>query len=422
VIAVNERPVRLIVTDDLQRNRLTVFFRLLLALPHLIWLGLWGIAAFFAVIVNWFATLITAQSPKGLHDFLATYIRYAIHVYAYLFLAAEKFPGFLGEPGYAVDVEIDPPRRQNRWKVFFRILLAIPAAMVASALVSGGSRNYGGVNYGFGLVGAAAFLAWFVALAQARMPRGLRDAIAYGLSYTAQLDAYLFLLTDSYPNSDPQTAIGELPSRADPIDLIVDDDQTRNRLTVFFRLLLALPHLIWLTLWAIVAYLVAIVNWVATLVKGASPGALHRFLAAFVRYENHVYAYLFLIANPFPGFTGRVGSYPVEPRIEEPAPQNRWKVFFRLILSIPAFLLASSYGGLLFVVAVLGWFAALATGRMPLGLRNAGALAIRYGAQGAGYELLLTERYPYTGPIAAVPVPAVPPAASAPGPFTPPLA
>ena len=37
-------PIRLIVTDDLQRSRLTVFFRLLLALPHLFWLYLWGIA------------------------------------------------------------------------------------------------------------------------------------------------------------------------------------------------------------------------------------------------------------------------------------------------------------------------------------------------------------------------------------------
>ncbi len=415
MIAVHERSVRLIVTDDLQRNRLTVFFRLLLALPHLIWLSLWGLAAFFAVIVNWFATLITAQSPRGLHDFIATYIRYAIHVYAYLFLAADKFPGFLGEPGYAIDVEIDPPRRQNRWTVFFRIILAIPAAMSASALVSGGARNYGGVNYGFGLIGIAAFLAWFVALAQARMPRGLRDAIAYGLSYTAQLDAYLFLLTDRYPNSDPQTAIGELPSRADPIDLIVDDDQTRNRLTVFFRLLLTLPHLIWLTLWAIVAMIAAIVNWVATLVGGASPQALHRFLAAYVRYRNHVLAYLFLIANPFPGFTGKVGSYPVEPRIDPPVAQNRWKVFFRAILALPALLVASAYGGLLLIVAVLGWFAALVTGRMPLGLRNAGALVLRYGAQLEGYWLLLTDHYPYTGPIAPVPVPAPP---MAPGPFS----
>src|SRR4029077_10719754 len=105
---------------------------------------------------------------------------------------------------------------------------------------------------------------WFVALAQARLPRGLRDAIAYGLSYSAQLDAYLFLLTDRYPNRDPLTALPDVPSRPDdPIQLDVTDDLVRSRLTVFFRLLLAIPHILWLTLWAIVAYVVAIANWFA---------------------------------------------------------------------------------------------------------------------------------------------------------------
>jgi hypothetical protein len=123
---VNDRPVHLIVSDDLARSRASVFFRLLLAIPHQIWLGLWGIAASLAVIVNWFATLIYGSSPDGLHDFLASYIRYAIHVGAYLLLAAEPFPDFLGKPGYPVDVTIAPSQPQNRWKVLFRVVLAIP--------------------------------------------------------------------------------------------------------------------------------------------------------------------------------------------------------------------------------------------------------------------------------------------------------
>jgi hypothetical protein len=400
---VNDRPVHLIVGDDLERSRLTVFFRLILVIPHLIWLSLWGIAAGVALIVNWFATLIVGQSPDGLHDFLAAYIRYAIHVGAYLLLAAEPFPDFLGKPGYPVDVEIAPPRPQNRWKVGFRIVLAIPALLIAGALVSGSARTYG-ANYGLGLASVAAVLGWFVALAQARLPRGLRDAIAYALSYSAQVDAYLFLLTDRYPDSDPKTALAELPARSDPIDLDVRDDLARSRVTVFFRLILAIPHLIWLILWSILAYIAAIANWFATLAAGVSPEALHSFLAAYVRYQNHVYAYLFLIADPFPGFTGAAGSYPVEPVIEGPRPQNRWKVGFRIVLVIPAALLDSAYGSLLVLVGLFGWFASLANARMPLGMRNAGALALRYAAQTNGYALLLTDAYPYSGPTRSAPV------------------
>jgi Domain of unknown function (DUF4389) len=400
---VHDRPVHLIVSDDLRRSRASVFFRLLLAIPHLIWLGLWGIAASLAVIVNWFATLIYGRSPDGLHDFLAAYIRYAIHVGAYLLLAAEPFPDFLGKPGYPVDVTIAPSRPQNRWKVLFRIVLAIPAVLIGGTLVSGRASNFG-FSYSYGLAGVAAFLAWFAALAQARLPRGLRDAIAYALSYSAQLDAYLFVLTDVYPDSNPRTALADLPVRGrHPIELEVHAGLERSRLTVFFRLLLAIPHLIWLLLWGIVAYVAAIVNWVATLVSGESPDALHRFLTAYLRYQTHVYAYLSLIADPYPEFTGRPGSYPVDPRIEGRRPQNRWKVLFRIVLAIPALLLQSAYGSLLAVVALLGWFACLATGAMPLGLRNAGALSLRYSTQTNGYLLLLTEAYPYSGPLAPAP-------------------
>lgn len=395
----NDRPVKLIVSGDLQRSQLTVFFRLILVIPHLIWLGIWGIAAFIVAIVNWFATLIVGQSPDSMHDFLAGYVRYAIHVYAYLSLAAEPFPDFLGKPGYPIDVKIAPPAPQNRWKVFFRIVLAIPALLIAGALTSGRVSG-SGANYGLGLAGVAALFGWFVGIAQARMPRGLRDAIAYALSYAAQLDAYLFLLTDRYPDSDPQTALAELPTRSDPIDLQVSGELARNPATVFFRLILAIPHLIWLTLWAIAALIAAIANWFLTLAGGISPAALHSFLAAYMRYQAHVYAYLFLIADPFPGFTGKAGSYPIEPKIAPPATQNRWIVGFRIVLAIPAALLTSAYGGLLLAVAFLGWFASLATGKMPLGMRNAGALALRYTAQANGYYLLLTDAYPYSGPTA----------------------
>ena len=102
----NDRPVHLIVSDDLERSRVSVFFRLILAIPHLIWLSLWGIVAALAVIANWFATLFAGQSPDALHNFLAAYVRYAIHVGAYLFLAAQPFPEFTGASGYPVDVEI----------------------------------------------------------------------------------------------------------------------------------------------------------------------------------------------------------------------------------------------------------------------------------------------------------------------------
>ena len=89
--------VTLVVTGDLRRSRLTVFFRLLLAIPHFIWLALWGIAAWIAGVIAWFAALFTTRVPGGLHDFLARYVRYQVHVFAYLSLSRPiRFPSSTG--------------------------------------------------------------------------------------------------------------------------------------------------------------------------------------------------------------------------------------------------------------------------------------------------------------------------------------
>jgi hypothetical protein len=185
-------PIRLVVNDDLRRNRLTVFFRLLLAIPHWLWLILWGIIAALAWIVNWFATVFTGRSPDGLHNFLATYLRYQTHVYAYSFLIADPFPGFGGQPGYPIDLEVDPPQPQSRLTVFFRIILAIPAMIISRVL-----------SY---LSQILAIFSWFVALVMGRLPEGMRNFAAFALRYEQQTMGYIFLLTDRYPSFNVSVA------------------------------------------------------------------------------------------------------------------------------------------------------------------------------------------------------------------------
>ena len=184
-------PIRLVLSDDLRRNRLTVFFRLILVIPHLIWLSLWGIVVFFAVIVSWFATLFAGQTPLGLHNFIAQYIRYSTQVYGYLLFLADPYPGFLGDQPYPADLEVEPPAPQNRWITGFRIILAIPALIVASVLTD--------------LMYVVGIISWFACLFTGAMPLGLRNLTAWVVRFNAQTHAYLALLTDRYPSfsTDP---------------------------------------------------------------------------------------------------------------------------------------------------------------------------------------------------------------------------
>jgi Domain of unknown function (DUF4389) len=412
-----DHAVRLRVIENLERSRLTVFFRLLLAIPHFVWLAIWTIGVLFVAFIAWFVVLFRGQMPDGLHRFFTMYIRYATHVNTYVSLAANPFPGFLGEDGYEVDLEFDPPARQNRWKTGFRFVLVIPALMLGAVLGGGASGSFssGASTYGvqaFGVTSACAFLIWFYALVKGRAPEGMSRLQYFCLHYGAQTAAYALLVTDRYPTSDPERVGVPWPAPEHPIRLTHEPDNgTRSRLTVFFRLLLAVPHFVWLLLWGIAALLVAIVSWVATLIRGTSPDALHRFLAAYVRYQTHVFAFLALVSNPFPGFAGTRGTYPVDIEIADPAPQDRASVALRLFMAIPAAIINSAVGTAMWTGAFLGWFAALFTGRMPDGLRRLGIFALRYSAQTNGYFFLLTDRYPYAGP----PADTVPAGTSEPG-------
>lgn len=178
------------------------------------------------------------------------------------------------------------------------------------------------------------------------------------------------------------------------IGLVVDDDLRRNRLTVFFRVLLAIPQFVWLGLWGVLAAVVEIVAWVTALVTGRVPDGVHAFLARYLRATTHAYAYVLLLADPWPPFGGAPGTYPVDLRVDPPQAQNRLTVLFRLLLSVPAFVLSYVFRIVNQLVAFLGWFYCLATGRMHEGMRDLSAWMLRYELQTYAYAGLLTSRYP----------------------------
>ena len=179
-----------------------------------------------------------------------------------------------------------------------------------------------------------------------------------------------------------------------PVRFRVDDDLRRSRLTVFFRVLLVIPHLLWLFVWTYAIALVVVFQWFATLFAGRMEEDVHGFLGRYVRYHVHVYSYLCLLANPYPRFGGMPGTYPIDLELDPPERQNRWTVLFRIVLGIPAYVFATVLGTVLYVVAFLGWLASLVLGRTPKGLRDLGAYCLRYQTQAYAYLMLLTERYP----------------------------
>ena len=67
----------------------------LLAIPHYIILVFLGVAAVIAVIVAWFAVLVTGRYPRPIFDFVEGVLRWGLRVQAYAFLlVTDRYPPF----------------------------------------------------------------------------------------------------------------------------------------------------------------------------------------------------------------------------------------------------------------------------------------------------------------------------------------
>lgn len=170
-----------------RRNRLTTFFRLILAIPLVILLYFYAIVALLAMVLAWFAIVITGRFPRGLYDFIAGYTRFIARTTGYAALLTDAYPPFGGsdDPAYSIRMQFVPLESYSRARAFFRPILAIPILILRYVM-----------NL---LLEIGALAAWIVIVITGKLPRGLFDLMVLANSYIARSDAYVFLLTQTYP-------------------------------------------------------------------------------------------------------------------------------------------------------------------------------------------------------------------------------
>jgi hypothetical protein len=185
-----------------RHSRLTSFFRLLLAIPLFIWAYIYGIAASIAIVIAWLAIVITGRFPRGLYDFIAGWTRFITRATGYVSLLTDRYPPFGGsdDASYAIRMQFVPLDRYSRLKTFFRMILAIPIMILRYVMTL--------------LLELGGLAAWVVIVITGKLPRGLFDLMVLANSYTARSDAYIYLLTETYPPFQDETtrAAGAGPS------------------------------------------------------------------------------------------------------------------------------------------------------------------------------------------------------------------
>ena len=170
-----------------QRNRLTTFFRSLIAIPHIIVAGAWGWFVEILAVVQWFIVVFTGKRNQGIYDMQRAWLDYNARVVTYVGLMHDVFPPFGSDAGTVpIRVNLTYEESGNRLTTALRILWAIPAMIIA------------------GVIGIAAYfviiISWFAIVFTGKQSEGMWGFVNKMMQLSLRLQAYVLLMTDTYPS------------------------------------------------------------------------------------------------------------------------------------------------------------------------------------------------------------------------------
>lgn len=208
---------------------------------------------------------------------------------------------------HPVDVVVEPAlRNRDTLTCAFRPILAIPhlilvggpAAFALSWLTGSAGEDFNWSSGG-GVMGAVAIIAaiitWFAVLFGAAVPPGLWKLTAYYMRWRVRAVVYLSMLRDEYPPFGD----GVYPAYL----MLTPPAEPRDRLTIFFRIVMALPHIVILWGLGIAWAITSIIAWFAILFTGNYPETLYFFAVDVLRWSTRVEAYLLLLRDEYPPFS-----------------------------------------------------------------------------------------------------------------------
>ena len=174
------------VTYAEQRNRLTVAFRIILGIPHLIVAQLWGYVVQILAVIQWFIVLFTGKRNEGIWNFQSSWWHYYGRVNSYTSLLHDVFPPFGTEAGSVPVQTHDHQRRAGQQADQCAAHhLGHPGCDHRHSAVRRCLRGRGHLVVRHRHHGQAS--------------RGMWDFIHKAMRYMMQLQAYSLLMTDSYP-------------------------------------------------------------------------------------------------------------------------------------------------------------------------------------------------------------------------------
>jgi hypothetical protein len=185
-------PAQLEFDADRHITRWRPLVQWILVVPHLLVVNALSSLRGVLTLISLFTVLFTREIPRPLFDAIAMTYRYEWRAISYALFLHEDYPPFSFR-AEATDDGAEPhttlsltyPDQLDRWAPLYKWFLAIPHYVVVLALAIAAV--------------VAVLVGLFAVLFTGEFPRGPRDFIVHTWRYGLRVQAYVGLLTDTYP-------------------------------------------------------------------------------------------------------------------------------------------------------------------------------------------------------------------------------
>jgi hypothetical protein len=183
---------------------------------------------------------------------------------------------------------------------------------------------------------------------------------------------------------------------------LVVNTRKRNRATTFFRPILIIPILIFISTFTTsntgamsISFTLALPVLLALVFRNIYPSYIYGFNQSFLELQNRISLYALYLTDDFPSIEKSKNVTITLPEVKGGKALNRWLPLVKWLLAIPLYIVGAAYLIVTIIYTIIAWFNILFTGKYPKFALNFVVGTVQFWNRVTGYAfILVTDEYP----------------------------
>jgi hypothetical protein len=183
---------------------------------------------------------------------------------------------------------------------------------------------------------------------------------------------------------------------------LVVNTRKRNRATTFFRPILIIPILIFVSTFSSnnsgavsISFILAVPVLLALVFRNIYPSYIYGFNHSFLELQNRIAIYALYLTDVFPTIEKNKSVVITLPEVRGGKALNRWLPLIKWFLAIPLYVVGAIYLLVTIIYTVLAWFSIVFTGKYPKFAIDFVVGTVQFWNRVTGYAfILVTDEYP----------------------------